>query len=85
MLRRWLNGHLTTVVTTALGIVLAMAAGGTWQAALEFERLQERIENRGDNYEQRFDAHEHRLDTLRARIQWLERNRDTSVSLWGVR
>lgn len=81
---RWLNGNLTRILTVALGMLLFTAATGTWKATVEFQRLQERIEQRGQKYEQRFESHENQMENLRSRVQWLEQNRTTKLTIWDL-
>lgn len=85
LLKKWLNGHLTQVVTTALGIVLAMAAGGTWAMTYQFVQWQERMEGKHNSYEQRLSNHGQRIERLQRRIRWLERNREARLTIWGER
>ena len=72
---------MTTVVTTAMGLILAAAATGSWTMALEFRELQQKFESRED----RLESHEAQIQNLRRRVRWLERQRNTHLSLWSER
>lgn len=80
---RWIKSHVLHLVTAVLASLLVSAVVGTWTATVEFQRLQERLEQRDAQYEQRFRQHEQNMNNLRRRVRWLEQNRRTEISFDG--
>lgn len=83
MIRQWLNGHLTTVLTTSLALVLSAAAIGSWTMVWKLNEWTERMEGEHRQYERRFDdAQRDRMD-IKRRVRWLERQR-TALTIWDM-
>lgn len=80
---QWIRGHALQLVVAVLASLLVSTIVGTWRATVEFQRLQERLEQRDAQYEQRFRQHEQNMNNLRRRVRWLEQNRRTEISFDG--
>lgn len=80
----WFRNHVLQLVTGVLTLILASAAVGTWTATVEFQRLQERIEQRDEQYTQRFRQNEQAIQRVRDRVRWLEQNRSVDASYNGL-
>lgn len=83
MLKRWLNGHVTHVVTGVLITVLSAAAIGSWTMVWRINTWMEQMEGEHARYEQTHTMHNARIDTMRRRVRWLERQRNTSSAAWS--
>lgn len=81
---RWVRNHVLQLVTGVLTLILASAAVGTWTATVEFQRLQERLEQRDEQYTQRFRQQGNNIENLRRRVRWLEQNRSADASYNGL-
>lgn len=81
---QWVRNHVLQLVTGVLTLILASAAIGTWTATVEFQRLQERIEQRDEQYTQRFRQNEQAIQRVRDRVRWLEQNRSVDASYNGL-